>query len=69
MTRARFFANAGRLALTLGLLALVGAWITQLTGTPLIGMSQQHLFQDSIALSLLGIGAMLDSVLHAKGVE
>ena len=36
-------------------LALVGAWLSQFTGGSLLGMTQQHLFSDSISLSLLAI--------------
>ncbi len=62
----RFSVVAGRLALTLALLALVSAWITEVTGSPLLGMSQQHLFNDAIVLALLGIASFLDALLHAK---
>lgn len=55
-TSVRFFVSAGRLLLLLALLALFGAWITQLTGAALLGMTQQHLFNDAMALALLGIG-------------
>ena len=58
----------GRILLTLSLIALIGAWITQVTGTPLFGMSQQHLFNDAIALALLGIGMFLDALWHARVV-
>jgi len=61
-------AGIGRMALGLGFLALLGAWLTQLTSQPLLGMSQIHLFNDAIVLSLLGIGMLLDSKLHSKGV-
>ena len=32
----------------------------ELTGGPLLGLSQQHLFYDAIVLSLFGIGMYLD---------
>ena len=35
----------GRFCGVLALLALIGAWITQLTGRPLAGMSQQRVYQ------------------------
>jgi len=44
----------------LAFLALLGAWSTELTGGPLLGLSQQHLFYDAIVLSLFGIGMYLD---------
>ncbi len=65
---ARFAVYVGRILFTLALLALIGAWITQLTGQPLFGMSQQHFFNDAIVLSLLGIGSFLDAFWHEKRV-
>ncbi len=56
----------GRTLLALAFLALVGAWITQLTGRTLWTMSQQHLFNDAVALALLGIGMLLDAIWHAR---
>lgn len=44
----------------LAFLALLGAWLTELTGGSLLGLSQQHLFYDAIVLSLFGIGMYLD---------
>lgn len=67
-TLARFFATASRVLVFLGILALVGAWTTEITDGPLLGMSQQHLFLDAIALTVLGIAFMADSVLHARRV-
>lgn len=58
----------GRILLFLSLLALLAAWITQLTGGPLLGMSQQHLFSDATVLALLGIGMFLDAFWHARSV-
>jgi hypothetical protein len=52
----------------LGLAALLGAWITQLTQRPLFGMSQEHLFNDAIVLVLVGIASLLDSLVHSKGL-
>ena len=61
-------AIVGRIWGWLGLLALIGAWISQLTGQPLFGMSQEHLFNDAIVLTLLCIASLVDSLVHAKGV-
>jgi len=58
----------GRLLIALAFLALLGAWITQLTGGTLLGMSQQHLFSDAIALALLGIAVFLDAFWHARNL-
>lgn len=65
---ARWAVYVGRVLLTLALLALLGAWLTQLTGAPLLGMSQQHLFNDAMTLALLGIGMFLDALWHARSV-
>ena len=54
----------GRILLSLAFLALVGAWLNQLSGYSPFGMSQQHMFNDSIALSLLGIGMLIDAAFH-----
>ncbi len=58
----------GRILFTLAFLALLGAWLTQAMGGTLLGMSQQHLFNDAIVLSLLGIGSFLDALWHARRV-
>lgn len=63
-----FFSYTGRLLLVLAFLALVGAWTTQLTGDRLMGMSQQHLFNDAMSLALLGIGALVDGLTRAKNL-
>lgn len=64
-----FFVYVGRLLLASAFLSLCSAWITELTDRPLLGMNQQHLFDDSMALSLLAIGMLLDGLLHAKGPQ
>lgn len=58
----------GRFSLVLGFLALLGTWYTQFTGIDFLGMSQTHLFNDAIVLSLLGIAGLLDAQLHSKGI-
>ena len=58
----------GRTFFVIATLALLGAWITQLTGGTLLGMSQQHLFNDAIVLSLFGIGMFLDALWHARDI-
>lgn len=63
-----FFVYLGRLFFALAFLALLGAWLTQLTGGSLLGMSQVHLFNDAIVLSLLGIGMMIDALWHSRNV-
>lgn len=63
-----FFVYLGRLFFFLAFLALLGAWFTQLTGGTLLGMSQQHLFNDAIVLSLFGIGMFVDALWHSRNV-
>lgn len=63
-----FFVHLGRVLLALAFLALLGAWLTQLTGGTLLGMSQQHLFDDATVLALLGIGSFLDALWHARNL-
>ncbi len=58
----------GRIFGVLAFLALLGAWLTQLTGGTLLGMSQQHLFYDAIVLALFSIAGMLDGLLHSKNL-
>ena len=67
-TRARFFILVSRLSGVLAFLALLGAWLTQLTGGTLLGMSQQHLFNDAIVLALFSIASLLDGLVHAKNL-
>ncbi len=54
----------GRIALAVALLSLIGAWLNQLFGFAPFGMTQQHMFNDSMALSLLGIGMLIDAAFH-----
>jgi len=64
-----FFVYLGRFFFVLATLALLGAWITQSTADgKLLGMSQQHLFNDAIVLSLFGIGMFLDALWHSRNV-
>lgn len=62
----KFFTGLGRLAILLSLVALIAAWVAQLTNGELIGLSQQHLFNDAIVLALLGIAFLLDAVIHRQ---
>ncbi len=58
----------GRIFFFLAVLSLMGAWFTQVTGATLLGMNQQHLFNDAIVLSLFGIGMFLDALWHSRSV-
>ncbi len=66
MNKPKWAAAVGRFFGPLAFLALLGAWTTQLTGRPLFGMSQEHLFNDAIVLSLFAIAGLLDSIVHSK---
>lgn len=63
-----FFVYLGRILFALAFLALSGAWLTQVAGGTLLGMSQQHLFNDAIVLSLFGIGMFLDALWHSRNI-
>jgi hypothetical protein len=64
----RFAIAVARSLLALAFLALIGAWIAQLTGGTFIGLSQQHLFNDTFALGMLSIGVFLDALWHSRGM-
>ncbi len=66
MKKSSLAINIGRLALTISLLSLFAAWWTQLSGSSFLGMSQQHLFSDATVLALIGIGGLLDGIIHRK---
>lgn len=54
----------GRGLLTVAVVPLLGAWLLEIKGGPILGMDQQHLFNDVFALALLGIGNLLDALVH-----
>ena len=66
MKKSTLFVGLGRLALFVAFLSLLGAWYIQLSGTTPFGISQQHAFNDSIALALIGIGLLFDGIIHTK---
>ena len=68
MSRARLFVSAGRVSLSLAVVTLLLAWFTELTGGSIAGLSQQHLFNDTIVFGVLGIAGLLDALLHSKGI-
>jgi uncharacterized membrane protein YeiH len=68
MNKTKWAIYVARFCGVLALLALIGAWITQLTGRPLAGMSQQHLFSDAIVLSLFCIAGLVDALVHARNL-
>ncbi len=69
MTKARTAVIVGRSLCTLALLSLIGAWVTQLTGAPLLGEGQAHLFSDATVFALLGIASLLDGLIHLREAE
>ena len=54
----------GRGLLAVAVVPLLGAWLLELKGGTILGMDQQHLFNDVMALALLGIGSLLDALVH-----
>ena len=65
---ARFAIGLGRLLILLSFITLFGAWMTQVTGTTLLGMTQEHFFNDAMTLALLGIAVFIDGFWHARHV-
>lgn len=65
-TKLLWFMSIGRVLLLMSFVALVSAWASELFDRPVFGLTQQHLFFDAIALAVLGIGCLLDSMLHAR---
>lgn len=55
----------GRIFGIWGGLALVGAWIAGENGT-MLGFSQQHLYNDAIVLTLIGISALVCAILYLQ---
>lgn len=58
----------GRGFLGLALLALLAAWMTEMSGQSVLGLTQEHLFDDATVLALLGVGSFLDAFWHARRV-
>ncbi|HCM36724.1 MAG: hypothetical protein A3J30_04350 [Candidatus Wildermuthbacteria bacterium RIFCSPLOWO2_02_FULL_47_9c] len=49
----------------LGGLALVGAWVAGENGA-VLGFSQQHLYFDAVVLTLIGISALVCTLVYLK---
>lgn len=64
---ARTMVKLGRAACALGVLALLAAWIAQLVPNASSALVQ-HLFYDSIVLTLVGIAFFLDAAWHDRGI-
>lgn len=56
--------NTSVVAGFVGVLAILGAWLTQATGSALLGTSQEHLFSDATVLLLSAIWLSLGSLWH-----
>ena len=56
----------GRIALTLSVLSLLCACFIQLFGFSFFGMSQEHMFNDAMALGIIAVGFLLDAMIHKK---
>lgn len=55
----------GRIVGGLGALALIGAWVAGESGR-VFGLSQPHLFFDSLALTLLSIAALVCGLFYLR---
>lgn len=55
----------GRIFGIWGGLALVGAWVAGESGT-VLGFSQQHLYNDAIVLTLIGVSALVCAILYLQ---
>lgn len=68
--RAHLFATVGRVTLALGFLAMLAAWISAMTATGVwLGFSTAHWFADATVMALLGIGGLVDALVHARAGE
>jgi len=65
MKKSSIFHWFGRIAGVWGALSLVGAWIAGEEGT-MLGFSQQHLYNDAIALTLLSISALVCAIIYLQ---
>lgn len=63
---ARRAVYVARVLIALAFLALLGAWVSQVTGGTFLGLTQQHLFNDATALALLGIAVFIDAFWHGR---
>lgn len=56
---------AGRIALGMSIVSLLGAWTIQWTQHPIFSLDQQHLFLDSLAQAAIGTGLLMNALLVA----
>jgi len=70
MKKTQFFTGLGRVLIAIAVLALLGAWLaSRVEGGMVLGMTEQHLFNDTISLALLGIAFLLDGMVHRQTAE
>lgn len=55
-----------RIVGTLALLALLAAWTATRRGGVFLGLTEQHLFNDAIVLTLFAILGLLDGIVHRQ---
>ena len=65
MKRSSILHNIARLMGILGGLALIGAWLAGEGGTAL-GLSQQHLYNDAITLTLISIASLVCTLVYLQ---
>jgi len=68
MALTRTVVQIGRIWGWLAIVALLGAWTTQVTGQPLLGMTQEHLFSDATVFALLCIASFVDAMVRAQKI-
>lgn len=54
------------IAAILGVVAFIGASFAALTGGPIIGLSEEHLFNDTASLLLLSIAFGIGTLIHMQ---
>lgn len=66
MKYAKFFITTGRVICFFAILALLGAWTAHATDKEIMGMNEQHLFNDATVLSILSLVFLFGGFLHSK---
>lgn len=65
---AKLMIGLGRAGLLLASAALLGAWLASARNAPILGFGEEHLFRDAGVLALLGIGFLIDGLIHRRGL-
>lgn len=63
MEKSQMLHGLTQIFVALGVLSLLGAWLAEVTGT-VVGLSQDHLFNDATVLTLLGIAFGIGTHIH-----